>query len=335
VDKFIFGYTRTESMLIRQYRKGDESGIASVYNSAFREEIDTLPEIYKCKEVSTRDIHMWLEDGATLWVAELEERIVGYAHVRVIIEEGMREIPTLQITSPRKWTLEQSNIAIDSEYQRRGIGTQLLNGIIERYKDSIEFIFVLTFSDNKMAEKFFEKNGFRQHDAYYFPDFSEDYPMMNSSVYEVLELNDLKAPKNLNENIIFRRATLEDAAAVTKIHRQNVWWSEESNSIEWNLDYIEGRFGHTVFVAELKNEVVGVIDHYTDERVGIAGVLPHMTGKGIGSAMFYNILRTMKDAGFKYAFMDSGMTQEEAIRMYERFGFKIQRKQNAWIRRLR
>lgn len=322
-------------MHIRQYHPGDESEIAVVYNSAFREEIETLPEIYKCKEVTVLDVQSWLKEGDTLWVVELDERIIGYAQIRVSIEDGTREIPTLQITSPRKWTLEQSNIAIDAAYQRRGIGTHLLDSIIEKYKDSVEFILVLTFSDNKKAERFFEKNGFNQHDAYYFLDFSEEYPMMNSSVYQVLELNDLKKPKNLNDAIIFRRARVEDTTAVTTIHRQNVWWSEESNSIEWNRDYIKGKFGHTVFIAELDNEVVGVIDHYTDERVGIAGVLPHMTGKGVGSTMFYNILLTMKEEGYKYAFMDSGMTQEEAIRMYERFGFKVQRKQNAWIKKLR
>jgi len=322
-------------MLIRQYRQGDETGIASVYNSAFQEEIEKLPEIYRYKEVSAGDVQSWFKDGAVLWVVELEENIIGYAHVRLVIEDGIREIPTLQITSPRKWTLEQSNFVIDAKYQGRGLGTKLLHGIIEKYKGSVEFVLALTFSDNKRAESFFSKNGFKQYDAYYFIDFSEEYPMMNSSVYEVLELRDLKKPNRLNEEVIFRRATSQDVEAVTKIHRQNVWWNEKSNATEWNRDYIEGKFGHTVYVAELENKVVGAIDHYTDERVGIAGVLPHMTGKGIGSTMFYNILRTMKEAGYKYAFMDSGMTQEEAIRMYERFGFKIQRKQNAWIKKLR
>lgn len=322
-------------MLIRTYRKGDESGIALVYNSAFKEEIETLPEIYKCNEVSALDVQSWVKDGADFWVVELERRIVGYVQIRVIIEKGMREIPTLQIISPRKWTLEQSNFAIDSEYQRKKIGTQLMEKILEIYRNTVEFILAVTFSDNHGAEQFFEKNGFAQHDAYYFPDFSEDYPMMNSSVYEVLGLTNLKKPEILNEDIKFRRATLEDTEAVTRIHRQNVWWSKESNSIEWNRDYIEGKFGHTVYVAELEHKVVGSIDHYKDERIGIAGVLPHMTGKGIGSTMFYRILHTMKEAGYKYAFMDSGMTQEEAIRMYQRFGFEIQRKQNAWIRKLR
>ena len=55
---------------------------------------------------------------------------------------------------------------------------------------------------------------------------------------------------------------------------------------------------------------------------------------GYGSAMFYKILEVMKDAGFKTAFMDSGLTQVDAIKMYERFGFTVQRRQDAWIKKL-
>ena len=206
--------------------------------------------------------------------------------------------------------------------------------MIETYTNA-EFISVLTFSDNLVGEQFFEKNGFTMHDLYYFAEYSDDKPLMNSSVYETLELDDLKEPANLNPHITFRLATIEDAEAITEIHRQNVWWSEESNSLEWNKEFIEGKFGHTVFVAEYDGEVVGSIDYYKDERVGIAGVLPNMMKRGIGSTMFYNILVAMKEAGFKFAFMDSGLTQVDAIKMYERFGFTIQRKQNAWIKKIR
>ncbi|MFW9843764.1 MAG: GNAT family N-acetyltransferase [Candidatus Thorarchaeota archaeon] len=319
-------------MRIRQFQEGDESSVAEVHNSAFRDAIDSLPEIYQCKEVSRDYVLSWLHKGIFLWVAESGNQIVGYAQVCVAVEKGKREIQILQITSPKKWTLEQSNIAVHPEYQNKGIGTLLLNEVIERYQ--IDFVTAHTFSDNLAAERFFEKNDFTKHDVYNFAEYSDDKPLVNSSVYEILELDNLKAPSNLNQKIIFRLATLDDSEAVTEILRQNVWWSEESNSPEWSKDFIQGKFGHTVFVAEYEGIVVGSIDYYKDERVGIAGVLPHMTGKGIGSAMFYKILLAMKEARFKFAFMDSGMTQVDAIRMYEKFGFKIQRKQNAWIKRI-
>lgn len=321
-------------MGIRQFQSGDEIAIASIYNNAFREAIDTYPEIYQMKAVSPEEILDWMEESTKIWVIERESQIVGYAQVCVEIEHGKREIPILQIISSRKWTLEQSNIAVLPEYQRQGIGSMLLQEVIDNYKDTVELVMVLTFSDNLGAEQFFEKNGFTKHDLYYFAEYSNDKPLMNSSVYETLELEYLKAPGNLNPDITFRLATIDDAEAVTEIHRQNVWWSDESNSLEWNKDFIQGKFGHTVFVAEYEGDVVGSIDYYKDERIGIAGVLPHMTKKGIGSAMFYMILLAMKEAGFKFAFMDSGLTQVDAIKMYERFGFTIQRRQNAWIKKI-
>jgi len=322
-------------MGVRQFQTGDEIAVASIYNNAFKEAIETYPEIYQMEEVSPGDILNWMQESTKIWVIERDEQIVGYAQVCVEIEQGKRDIPILQIISSRKWTLEQSNIAVLPEYQRQGIGSKLLQEIIERYKDTVELVSVLTFSDNLCAEQFFEKNGFTKHDLYYFAEYSDDKPLMNSSVYETLELENLQAPANLNPDITFRLATNDDAEAVTEIHRQNVWWHEDSNSLEWNREFIQGKFGHTVFVAEYEGEVVGSIDYYKDERVGIAGILPHMTKKGIGSAMFYNILLAMKEAGFKFAFMDSGLTQVDAIKMYERFGFTIQRKQNAWIKKIK
>ena len=59
-----------------------------------------------------------------------------------------------------------------------------------------------------------------------------------------------------------------------------------------------------------------------------------MRRRGIGSAMFYNILLTMKKDGYKVAFLDSGLTQIDAIKMYERFGFTIQRRQNSWVKQV-
>ncbi|MGY5881070.1 MAG: GNAT family N-acetyltransferase [Candidatus Thorarchaeota archaeon] len=322
-------------MLIRPYREGDESEIAVVYNSAFREAIESLPEIYQYKEVSTEDVLDWLHQDTELWIAELDARIIGFVQVHVEIEHGKRDIPVLQIISPRKWDLDQSNIAVHPKFQRSGVGSRLLQVIIEKHKDTTEFITAVSFNDNLAAEMFFQHNGFEMHDIYYFPDYSDEKPIMNSSVYETLELDNLVAPKNLNSEIGFRRATIDDASAIAEIHKHNVWWNPEVRSLEWNKEFIQGKFGHTVFVVEYENEVVGAIDYWEDGRVGISGVLPHMTGKGIGSAMFYKVLLTMREIGYKFAFMDSGMTQVDAIKMYGRFGFTARRRQNAWIRKIK
>jgi ribosomal protein S18 acetylase RimI-like enzyme len=141
-------------------------------------------------------------------------------------------------------------------------------------------------------------------------------------------------PDYLNTQIMFRRATVRDAPIIAEIHQTNVWWCDECGTLDWNVRFIKGKLGHTVFVAELNGEVVGEMDYYKDGRVGIAGVLPEFRNQGIGSAMFYKVLKAMQRAGFAFAFVDSGLTQTEAIKMYDRFGFSVQRRQNVWIRKL-
>lgn len=322
-------------MLVRPFRKGDESEVAVVYNGAFREVIQSLPEIYQYKEVTTDDVLDWFHENGVVWVVEVDRNIIGYAQFRVEIEHGKRDIPVLQFMPAKNWDLEQSNIAVLPEYQRNGVGTKLLREIVDEYKNTIDFVTAHTFSDNQPAEKLLEANGFTMHDVFYYSDFSDDKPLTNSSVYEIRKLENLVAPDNLNQDIAFRRATLDDAAALAELHRFNVFWCDECESIEWNREYISGKYGHTVFVVELEERVVGSISYLKDGRVGITGVLPSMTRKGIGSAMFYKFLLAMNKDGHKVAFIDSGLTQVDAIKMYERFGFTIQRRQNAWIKKIK
>ena len=57
-----------------------------------------------------------------------------------------------------------------------------------------------------------------------------------------------------------------------------------------------------------------------------------MTWNGIGSVVFYDVLAVMRDKGYKYAFVDSGLSQVDAIGIYERFGCSIQRSRKVWIK---
>jgi ribosomal protein S18 acetylase RimI-like enzyme len=321
-------------MHVRRFHPGDESAIASIHNSAFQTTIKTYPEIYQCRVVSPNEVNDWTkQEPNALWIIESQSQILGYAQVRVEVERGKRDVLVLQFMPAQKWDLAQTNIAVLPEYQRKGVGSQLVKTILKKYHDKAELVSAHTFSDNIAGEKLFSSLGFTMYDAYYYTPFSDKYPIINSSIYETLELQDLAAPKMLVPNIIFRKAELDDAAMIAEIHEHNVWWCEECNSQEWSIRFINGEYGHTVFVAEIEGEIVGSIDYYKDGRIGISGVLPEFKRKGIGSTMFYEVMKTMKKAGFKFAFVDSGLTQIEAINMYARFGFSVQRRQNAWIKK--
>ena len=68
--------------------------------------------------------------------------------------------------------------------------------------------------------------------------------------------------------------------------------------------------------------------------IGIGGLLPKDRCKGIGSSLLDTLLDMMRDEGFQKAIVDSGMTQTDAIKLYERFGFSFVRKQLTWIKML-
>jgi len=126
---------------------------------------------------------------------------------------------------------------------------------------------------------------------------------------------------------------MRDIESIVDIHRQNVWWCKECSTIDWCRRYIKGEFGHRVLVADYNGTVVGASDYYSSSgRVGIAGVLPEYQCQGIGSTLFAALLNSIRNNGFQRAFIDSGLTQEAAIRMFERFGFQVDRRQNCWIK---
>jgi ribosomal protein S18 acetylase RimI-like enzyme len=323
------------SMDFRKYRPGDESDIASIHNSAFRNLIDSLPEVYHYRAISPGDVADWLGPKTNkLWIVESMNQIIAYAQVRVEIERGERNVPVLQFMPARSWDMNQTNIAALPTHQKKGVGSFLVESILKEYEDTAVFATALTYSDNAAGERLFQKQGFAVHDVFYYTPFSKEYPLANSSVYASLDLEALVPPNNLNEEVMFRRAVLRDAPAIVEIHQSNVWWCEECGTLDWNIRFIEGNFGHKVFVAEVNGEVIGEIDYLKDGRIGIGGVLSEFRNQGIGSAMFYRLLRAMQKAGFKSAITDSGLTQTEAIRMYEKFGFTFERRQNAWVKEL-
>jgi ribosomal protein S18 acetylase RimI-like enzyme len=321
-------------MKIRRYRDGDAPVLASVYNRAFKKTIETLPKIYQYTEITPDNVLEWFKEGATVWIAESKGNALGYLQCRVEVERGKRDIPVLQFTPATRWDLAQSNLAVLPELRRQGIASKLITETIEEYSERAEFATAYIFGDNLPAENLFRKLGFSLHDAFYHPEFSNEFPLVNSSIYETLELSHLIPPESLRRDVTFRDATVDDAKDVTEIHRKNVWWCTECSTIKWNRNFIKGKFGHKVFVAEFEGRVVGAIDYWEDGRVGISGVLPEYRKQGIGSLMFYKVLQAMREIGYQEAFMDSGLTQKDAIKMYERFGFRVQRRQNVWIKKI-
>ncbi len=321
-------------MKIRQFTSGDEEVVCRLHNEAFNERIRALGESYKFHHATVEEIGDWLEtEKDNIWLADVGSSSVGYAHTRVNIEKGKKEIPTLYIV-PTDWNLGESRIAVASSSQRMGVASGLLQTVLDEcLRQGLLYAAALSHSDNISAKKLFESFGFSQPDVFMDPEYSEDRPLFNSSVYATLDLTKQLSNIKLNSNVRVRKARPDDINSIAEIHRRNVWWCEECSALKWTTDYISGTFGHDVLVAELNGDVVGVADlTLGSPRIGIGGVLPENRGRGIGTALLYGLLKGMKAYGIPMALADSGMTQVEAIRIYRRLGFNLEKKQYVWVK---
>ena len=83
-----------------------------------------------------------------VFVAEVEDEVVGYITTRVDEETRIGRIV---------------NFAVTPRYQGRGIGAKLMNEALKYLKESgMEFVRIETLEQNEICRKFYPKLGFRE-----------------------------------------------------------------------------------------------------------------------------------------------------------------------------
>ncbi|MEZ4860642.1 MAG: GNAT family N-acetyltransferase [Caldilineaceae bacterium] len=85
-------------------------------------------------------------------------------------------------------------------------------------------------------------------------------------------------------------------------------------------------------MAELDGEVVGLMECFRNGVIGIPGILPGYRRRGVGTTLFYHLLRAMQQAGYPLAVGDTGVIQQEMIQLYEHFGFDCTRRLLNWVK---
>jgi ribosomal protein S18 acetylase RimI-like enzyme len=316
-------------MKVRRFQTSDEKAITQMFSEAFESYIETLPDVYDYRPITADSLlEIAKSDNSDIWVVETADRAVGFVQCEVVFEESVKTV--LLSVVPKD--LGQSAIAVSPKYQRQGYGRFLMGEVLEHYRSNGTKIAVgLTYDDNFAGESFLQSLGFVCHDVFQLK--FQTKPMANSTICARVSLKTAFATPTSNLDITFRGANEGDAESVAYIHEKNVWWCDECSTPEWSWNYIKGKFGHRVIVVEYNGRVIGSADYIrSNGRIGLGGVLPEYQRQGVGSALFATLLNAMRADGFESAFVDSGLTQEEAIRMYERFGFQMERKQNCWIR---
>lgn len=328
---------------VRTFVNGDEEIVASIHNSAFKEWIESLGNEYDYRYITPEEVSEWVKEGngklESLWIVEVNGKSVGYAHCRLKEIYGKKDFRELLFVHTSR-DMGQSKIAVIPKYRGQGVAKVLIQKSLEHFKRlGASLATAVTYSDNKAAETLFHKLGFVHHNLFYYKLYSNKKPWRYDTLYAELDLRSLiKPPLRLNLDLKIRHVRREDAEEVAEIFRKSAPWSPFGPSASKNQiiqHYLKSTSHETILVAEYKGKVVGVMDfNNKNNRVGIPGVLPEYRRKGIGYTLFYHLLKCMRQKGLSKAVADTGLILSDAIRMYNQFGFKIVRRQHAWIKML-
>lgn len=326
---------------VRSFLNGDEKVVAYIHNMAFAEWIESLGKEYDYRYVTPTDVLAWIKENhskhESLWIAEVDGEAVGYAHCHFEEIRGKKGFKELLFVHTSR-DMGQSKIAVIPKRRHQGVAKALIQKCIEHFEPlGANVATIVTYSDNKVAEKLLQHLGFFHQELFYYEPYSDEKPWRYDSVYAELDLNNpVKPPFRLNQDIKIRRARQEDAEDIAEVFRKSAPWSPfgpNASADQILRHYLKSASPETIFVAEDSGKVVGVMDFNNDNnRLGIPGVLPEYRKKGIGYTLFYHLLKCMRQKGCSKAIADTGLILSDAIKMYIQFGFKIIRRQHAWIK---
>jgi len=145
-------------MQIREATKDDEPKIKELIEKLHAFEMP-MEELYASRpDTAERNMRffkrMIKNDNGTIFVAEVDNQIVGYA------------VCWIAKRPPYLYKVDRigyiSDVFVEEQYRRRGIGSALLGKILEWFKNkNIKYVELSVLVKNEKAIKFYEKHGFK------------------------------------------------------------------------------------------------------------------------------------------------------------------------------
>ncbi|MFX0062021.1 MAG: GNAT family N-acetyltransferase [Candidatus Hermodarchaeota archaeon] len=321
---------------VNSFNLGQEELVCQIHNGAFNDWIKRLGSLYAYHKIEPKEVLMWSQEPKkSIWLAYMDGNPAGYVCCQLNQLQGKNTVVNL-LYEETKESLGQSKIAVLPNYRRKGVAKTLLIRTMEHYKTlGAETAIVISYSDNTAASALMSALGFDHRDFYYYPPYSDEEPYIQEDVLAELYLNHPLTHVRLNSDVMIRKLQKEDLNAMRKIFgecRPDVFGS--SPSTKQVYEWYTGQWAEVSLVAEYNKEVVGCMEFTASGVIGIPGVLPNYQNKGIESTLFYYLLKTMQDMAKTKALADTGIIMQDAIKMYERFGFNTSRRQWGWVKKL-
>lgn len=192
-------------------------------------------------------------------------------------------------------------LAVQHEYRRKEIGSKLYNLIEDKFiQENIKQIRVYETYPNYFmpgvdpfyteAVAFFERHKFKK--------FNDTSNLVSDLTNQNFSTED-EENKLLNDNIVCRRASIEDKKAIIE-------WTEK-NFKAW-IGEISEAFNNSpvsLFIAELNGKVEAFSAYEVNNKgtgwFGPMGTTSNLRGKGIGGILLKKCLLAMKEIGFNKA----------------------------------
>jgi len=307
---------------IREFVKGEDEEVwLSIRNEAFKEYDDFRPSTMEDMEIWEKDPGF---DPVGMFIAELNGKAVG--RVQAYVDKQREE---------KKGFVQ--GLGVLPKFRRKGIGRELMDKAIESLrKREMETAECWTRDDKPICKHIFESMGFklirifstmgRELDT--IPSAGENEGVQIRVMKESMEdiellrwLND----ETFSEHFDFRPSTIE----------------------EWKHWCSHPDFDHKGwFFALLEGKPVGHVGTWIDSKfvkykgikrgwVDTIGVLKPHRRKGIGTSLILRGMEYLKSRGMTEVELgvdDSNPT--EAIKLYEKVGFKVVRKDLTYLKKI-
>ncbi|VAX19393.1 hypothetical protein MNBD_NITROSPINAE02-1672 [hydrothermal vent metagenome] len=121
-----------------------------------------------------------------------------------------------------------------------------------------------------------------------------------------------------------RPATLEDLNDILSIDSA-LFPPDISYDAETFLFYLIDK-ATVIFIAEVEGDVAGFVifrpNSSTEGGLVTIDVLPRFERRGIGGALLERVERTAREAGYSHIVLQTDVANENAIRFYEKHGYK-------------
>lgn len=125
--------------------------------------------------------------------------------------------------------------------------------------------------------------------------------------------------------IKIRRAKREEVKEITKIELSSGYHKQKFNALPMIKNLFKDKY-ENVFVLENKSKIIGYITLKNKNKIGEIGllaVIKKFQNKGYGRLLVQYALKWAKKSKYKKVFLDVREDNLKAIKLYQRFRFKI------------